>query len=78
MRVGIQNIVEAFCVLGYGSDKRLKEAWEMMETKKDKDGKYILNGTLTKSYLPKEKVGKPSKWVTFYTLLGKKYKDKVK
>ena len=79
MRVGLQNIVEAFCVLGYGKDKKLKEAWNILESKKDTDGKYILDGTLTKSYLPKtkEKVGKPSKWITFYTLLAKKYKDKV-
>jgi hypothetical protein len=76
MRVGIQNIIEAFCVLGYGNDKRLKEAWEIIETKKDKDGKYVLNGTLSKSYLPKEKVGRASKWVTFYVLLAKKYKEK--
>jgi hypothetical protein len=75
MRVGIQNIVEAFCVLGFGKDKRLKGAWEILETKKDKDGKYILNGTLSKSYFPKEKVGRPGKWVTFYVLLAKKYKD---
>jgi hypothetical protein len=53
----------------------LKEAWEIIETKKDKDGKYVLNGTLTKSYLPKEKIGKPSKWVTFYLLLARKYKE---
>jgi len=78
MRIGLQNVIEAFCVLGYGADKRLKEAWKILESKKDKNGKYILNGTLTKSYLPKEKVGKPSKWVTFYTLLAKKYKDAVK
>jgi len=74
MRVGLQNIVEAFCVLGYGKDKKLKEAWNILENKKDKDGKYILEGTLSKSYLPKEKIGKPSKWVTFYTLMAKRYK----
>jgi hypothetical protein len=76
MRIGLQNIVEAFCALGYGMDTRLKEAWNMLERKKDKDGKYILNGTLSKSYLPKERVGKPSKWVTFYTLLAKKNNQK--
>jgi hypothetical protein len=76
MRVGLQNIVEAFCVLGYGMDKRLKEAWNILEGKRDKDGKYILNGTLSKSYLPKERVGKPSKWVTFYALLASKNKQK--
>jgi hypothetical protein len=74
MRIGLQNIIEAFCVLGYGADKRLKEAWNMLETKKNADGKYILNSTLSKSYLPKEKIGKPSKWVTFYTLLARQFK----
>ena len=73
MRVGLQNVVEAFSALGYGTDKRLNEAWNILETKKDKEEKYILNGTLSKPYLPKEKVGKPSKWVTFYVLLAKKY-----
>lgn len=29
MRVGLQNIVEAFCALGYGNDERLKEAWNL-------------------------------------------------
>jgi hypothetical protein len=76
MRVGLQNIVEAFCVLGYGTDTRLKEAWNILESKKDKDGKYILNGTLSKSYLPKERAGKPGKWVTFYALLARKNKQK--
>ena len=75
MRVGLQNIVESFCVLGYGNDDRLKEAWDILNSKKADDGKYILNGTLTKSYLPKERVGKPSKWVTFYALLAQKERD---
>jgi len=72
MRVGLQNIVESFCALQYGNDDRLTEAWNILNTKKFPDGKTILNGTLSKSYLPKERVGKPSKWVTFYTLLAEK------
>ena len=72
MRVGLQNIVESFCALGYGNDPRLQEAWSILKNKKTADGKYVLNGTLTKSYLPKERVGKPSKWVTFYVLLAEK------
>ncbi len=72
MRVGLQNIVESFCALGYGNDPRLREAWDILNRKKTSDGKYILNGTLTKSYLPKERVGKPSKWITFYALLAQK------
>jgi hypothetical protein len=68
MRVGLHNIVESFCALGYGRDSLLNEAWDILNGKKMPDGKYILDGTLTKSYLPKERAGKPSKWVTLYAL----------
>ncbi len=74
MRVGIQNVVEAFAALGYGNDERLKEAWGLLCRCRDETGKILLKGTLTKSYLPKERVGKPSKWVTFYTLLAEQHR----
>jgi hypothetical protein len=77
MRVGLQNIVEAFCALGYGNDSRLQEAWNILNSKRTPDGKYILNGALTKSYLPKERVSKPSKWVTFYALLAEKERQTI-
>jgi len=59
-------------VLGYANDGRLNEAWNFLDNNKDNDGKTILKGTLSKSYLPKERVGKPSKWITFYSLLAEK------
>ena len=77
MRVGLQNVLESFCVLGYGNDVRLKEAWDILNGKKTEDGKYLLNGRLSKSYMPKERVGKPSKWVTFYALLAQKERDNL-
>lgn len=77
MRVGLQNIVESFCALGYGNDGLLAEAWNILESKRTPDGKYILNGTLTKSYLPKERAGKPGKWVTFYALLAQKERGEI-
>jgi hypothetical protein len=70
MRVGLHNVVEAFCALGCGADERLREAWNMLVEKRGADGRYALDQTLTKSYLPKERAGKPSKWVTFYALLA--------
>lgn len=70
MRVGIHNIVEAFSALGYGNNQSMNEAWNLMYRNKDENGKLLLAGTLTKSYLPKEKVGKPSKWATFYMVLA--------
>jgi hypothetical protein len=72
MRVGLQNIVESFCAMGNGSDPRLREALNILNGKKIQDGKYILDATLSKSYLPKERAGKPSKWVTFYAPLAEK------
>jgi len=75
MRVGLQNMTEALSALGYGNDVRLRHAWNLLQSKKDGIGRVLLNGTLTKSYLPKERVGKPSKWATFYTLLAEKEKD---
>lgn len=74
MRVGLQNVVEAFSALGYGSDERLQESWKLLNEHTDHTGKVLLKGTMTKSYLPKERVGKVSKWVTFYTLLADKHR----
>ena len=80
MRVGLHNIVEAFCSLGYGGDGRLSEAWGRLREKTDATGRYMLDGTLTKSYLPKPKgkIGKPDKWVTFYTLLAEHEQETVR
>jgi hypothetical protein len=75
MRVGLHNIVEAFCALGYGKENRLDEAWAILESKQAEQGRYRIDQTLAKSYLPKERVGKPSKWVTFYTLLARKERE---
>ncbi len=75
MRVGLQNVLEAFCALGYGDDTRLQEAWSLLEACENSAGRIILGGTLTKSYLPKERVGKPSKWATFYALLARKQRS---
>ena len=70
MRVGLHNVIEALCALGYGHDDRLDTAWTLLHAKADRQGRYPLEGTLTKSYLPKARVGKPSEWVTFYAELA--------
>lgn len=74
MRVGVHNIVESLSALGYGQNDKLKQGWDFLYQYKNDDGKMLLSQTLSKSYLPKEKVGQPSKWVTFYTLLAEKEK----
>lgn len=75
MRVGIHNILEAMCTLGFGQHPALNPAWELLNRQKDAEGRILLAGTLTKSYLPKERIGQPSKWATFYTLLAEKYRN---
>lgn len=75
MRVGLQNVIEAFCALGYGDEPWMSDAWDILNGYKDATGKTILKGTLAKSYLPKDNIGKPGKWVTFYTLLAEKERE---
>jgi hypothetical protein len=70
MRSGIQNLLEALAVLGAGTAPELMEAWQILDGKKDTQDKVILEGTLSKSYLPKEVVGNPSKWATLYAWLA--------
>lgn len=72
MRVGLHNIVEALCALGYGHDARLNQAWGLLADKRDEQGIIVLEGTPTKSYLKKERAGKFSKWATFYAALAEK------
>lgn len=44
-----------------------------MNSQKDVNGRLTLAGTLSKLYLPKECIDKPSKWATFYSLLADKH-----
>lgn len=72
MRVGIHNIMETISSLGYGNAPETAAGWNYLNSAKDEMGRVILSGTLTKSYLLKEKVGQPSAWATFYSLLADK------
>ena len=71
-RIGLHMILCALSTLGCGDDSGCKRAWEILNAKCGSDGKYILDGSLTKPYIKTEKPGKPSKWVTFYALLAEK------
>lgn len=70
--VGLPLLLEALAVLRSGRAAELQQAWKLLEEKKDDEGKILLEGTLpaNKSYLPKEHVGKPSKWGTLYAYLA--------
>jgi len=69
-RVGLPSILYAFATLGVGQESVLKEAWKLLEAKQDILGRIKQEGTLPKPYLPRERVGKPGKWVTLYAWLA--------
>lgn len=77
MRVGIQNIMETVSDLGYGNAPEAAAGWQYLNATKDSMGRVILAGTMTRSYLPKEKVGKPSLWAIFYALLAEKERGEL-
>lgn len=76
-RAGMIEILFALSKLGYGSEKQVSRAWELLEKKKDGEGRYILDWT------PSQvqrifKVGKrnePNKWITLYALLALEVKE---
>ncbi len=72
--VGLPLLLDALAALGAGEATELQEAWSLLEQKRDRDGRILLEGTLpaNKAYLPKERVGKPSKWGTLYACLAYK------
>ena len=78
MRIGIQNIMETISSLGCGNDPSTLDGWNYLNAARDDIGQIKLSGTLTKSYLPKEKVGKSSVWATFYALLAEKERENSK
>ena len=65
-------VLHALAILGYGGLPETTSAWTLLETKKDNQGRYILEKVNSKPLLIGSKKGQPSKWVTFYTLLAHK------
>jgi len=66
--VGLPVLLEAFAELGVVNAAEMGEAWRLLDEKIDDHGRIVLEGTLPtgKAYLPRERVGKPSKWGTLY------------
>jgi hypothetical protein len=75
IRVGLPLIVSALAVLGAGNHLALTESWELLNAKKGEEGRYKLDGTLSKFPYSFGKVGDENKWVTFYALLAEKYRS---
>ena len=74
-RIGLHMLLCALSILGKGNAPECKRAWETLDSRRCDDGKYILDGSLTKPYIKTEKPGKVNKWVTFYALIAEKYRS---
>jgi len=71
------NLIEplyALSVMGYGAAPELTEAWNILETKKNEEGRYVLDWDPPRSYFKPGKRGEPSKWLTLYAYLALKYR----
>jgi hypothetical protein len=77
--VGLPLLLDALAALGAGEATELREAWSLLEERKDHHGRLLLEGTLpsNRTYLPKERVGKPSKWGTLYACLASNEKGSL-
>jgi hypothetical protein len=67
----------ALSTLGYGKRHELTKAWGLLESKKDKEGKYILDWTPSRprSYFQPGKRREANKWITLYAYLALKHRD---
>ena len=74
IRMGLPLIISALSILGAGNHAALTESWEILNAKKDSNGRLALEGTLSKFSYNFGKVGNENKWVTFYALLAEKHR----
>lgn len=76
-RASFLEALYALSVMGYGKAPELMDAWDMLETKKDDRGRYILDWAPSRSYFVPEKRGESSKWVTLYACLAIKHREET-
>jgi hypothetical protein len=75
-RTNVWVILYALGKMGYGKDERLADAWKVMESRKDIDGRYILDWMPAQSPWKAGIRGEPNKWITLYCMLAEKYRDR--
>ena len=63
--------------LGLGNIPEMKTIWDIVKDKPTINGKYMLEREDYKKAILMDKKGQPNKWITFYILLSKKYKEKL-
>lgn len=73
-RAGLIEILLSMARMGYGGHPATARGWQLLDTKKNAEGKYILDWAPTLALLKTGKRGEPNKWVTFYALLALKHR----
>jgi hypothetical protein len=74
-RAGIVEVLYALSRLGFGNRREFDNTWELLKTKRDDVGKYVLDWTPVQSPLKAGKRGRANKWITLYALLAEKYRS---
>lgn len=74
IKIGLQVILYGLAILGVADKPECNKAWALLESRRQEEGRYILDKALSKPYYKIGKTGKPNKWVTLYVLLSKKYR----
>lgn len=74
VHIGLHMIMYALSVLGVANHPNCQKAWELLDSKKDSEGKYILSKSFGEPYFKVGEVGNANKWVTLYVLLSEKYR----
>jgi hypothetical protein len=73
---GIVEAVYALSSLGQGNRKEMKEAWSLLASKRDGDGRLPLQRSVVWPHIRVTPRGRPSKWLTLYASLAEKARDK--
>lgn len=71
-------LADAMSRLGLGDIDEMKEIWSILESKRDADGKIILEASDTKKTIIMDGIGKPNKYLTLQLLLIYKHKEEFK
>jgi hypothetical protein len=71
------EILYALSIMGYGSRQEVSRAWELLEKKKDSQGRYVLDWTPSqlRKLFSVGKRNEPNKWITLFALLAMKVRE---
>lgn len=73
---GLVEAVYALSSLGQGNRTEMKEAWSLLVSKRDDDGRLPLERSVRGPRISVTPRGRPNKWLTLYACLAEKARDK--